>query len=485
MPVMQLNDLLKSASVPVLTGGNDVAISGIAIDSRKVTEGSVFIAIKGSEQDGHRYIPKAIEAGASAIVCQEKVDIPEDIRMILVEDSADAAGRLASAFYGHPSETLKMVGVTGTNGKTTTVTLLYQLMKQLGYRTGLISTVENLVDGRVIPATHTTPDPVELNALLAEMVDAGCEYAFMEVSSHAAHQKRISGLRFEGAVFTNITHDHLDYHKTFDDYIAAKKSFFDGLTAGSFALVNADDRRSDVMLQNTRASKHYYSLRRSAEFKGKIFENTLEGLEMEIDGVHAHLLLIGEFNAYNALCAYGICRLLGLDKEVILTGLSALPGARGRFETIRDLKNGVLYIVDYAHTPDALEKVLKTIEVMKQKGSIITVVGCGGHRDKEKRPKMGALAARLSSEAIFTDDNPRDEDPADITAAMMEGVNTADRIKVLIINDRAQAIKTASRLATKGDIVLVAGKGHETYQEGKNGKIDFDDRKVIEDIIGR
>ncbi|HPB53386.1 MAG TPA: UDP-N-acetylmuramoyl-L-alanyl-D-glutamate--2,6-diaminopimelate ligase [Saprospiraceae bacterium] len=485
MPVIQLNVLLKSAGITHSSSGNLVEISNIAIDSRKVSKGSLFVAIKGSEQDGHKYIRKAIDAGASAIVCQEKADVPDDILMVLVEDSADAAGRLASAFYGHPSEALKLVGVTGTNGKTTTVTLLYQLMKQLGHRTGLISTIENIVNGRVVVATHTTPDPVELNALLAEMVAVGCEYAFMEVSSHAAHQKRISGLRFEGAVFTNITHDHLDYHKTFDDYIAAKKSFFDGLASGSFALVNGDDRRSDIMLQNTKASKHFYSLRRSSEFKGKIFENTLEGLEMEIDGLHAHLLLIGEFNAYNALCAYGICRLLGFEREVILTGLSALPGARGRFETVRDMNRGVLYIVDYAHTPDALEKVLKTIEVMKQKGGIITVVGCGGHRDKEKRPKMGAIAASLSREAIFTDDNPRDENPADITAAMMDGVDDADRNKVLIINDRAQAIKTAAKLASRGDIVLVAGKGHETYQEGMNGKIDFDDRRVIEDIIGR
>lgn len=375
--------------------------------------------------------------------------MPDDILMVLVEDSADAAGRLASAFYGHPSEALKLVGVTGTNGKTTTVTLLYQLMKQLGHRTGLISTIENIVNGRVVVATHTTPDPVELNALLAEMVAVGCEYAFMEVSSHAAHQKRISGLRFEGAVFTNITHDHLDYHKTFDDYIAAKKSFFDGLASGSFALVNGDDRRSDIMLQNTKASKHFYSLRRSSEFKGKIFENTLEGLEMEIDGLHAHLLLIGNSMLIMLYALTAYAGYSGL-KEVILTGLSALPGARGRFETVRDMNRGVLYIVDYAHTPDALEKVLKTIEVMKQKGGIITVVGCGGHRDKEKRPKMGAIAASLSREAIFTDDNPRDENPADITAAMMDGVDDADRNKVLIINDRAQAIKTAAKLASRG-----------------------------------
>lgn len=482
---MKLKHLLTRAGISATSDLPDRKVSGVAIDSRKVADGYVFIAIRGTEADGHQYIGDAVRAGAVAVIYQHDVIDAGDVVTIRVEDSAGAAGKIASAFYDHPSEKLRLVGVTGTNGKTTTVTLLHQLLTLLGRKTGLISTVENKIGQRVIPATHTTPDPVALNALLAAMVDEGCDYAFMEVSSHAAHQKRISGLRFEGAVFTNMSHDHLDYHKTFDEYIAAKKSFFDGLASDCFALVNVDDKRGEVMLQNTKARRYSYSLRKSADFKGKIFENTLEGLEMEIGGMHVHLRLIGEFNAYNALCAYGIGVLLGFPKEDVLTGLSALAGAKGRFETIRDERAGVLYVVDYAHTPDALEKVLKTIDVMKRHGGIVTVVGCGGNRDAAKRPVMGGLAARWSRDVIFTDDNPRSEDPESITAAMTAGVDADDRNKVLVINDREQAIRTAARLAKKGDIVLVAGKGHETYQEIRGVRYDFDDRKVIEDITGR
>jgi len=482
---VRLGELLSQAGLNKADIQYNTEVTGVAIDSRLVVPGSLFVAIRGVEADGHRFVRNAIDKGAVAVICQQEVEFCGDAEVVVVEDSGDAAGKIASAFYGHPSRKLRLVGVTGTNGKTTTVTLLYQLLMQMGIQTGLISTVENRIGKRVMQATHTTPDPVHLNALLADMVTEGCQFAFMEVSSHAAHQKRISGLEFVGGVFTNITHDHMDYHKTFDAYISAKKSFFDGLGKGSFALVNADDRRGEVMLQNTDADKYRYSLKRSTDFKGKIFENTLEGLEMEIDGVHVHLRLTGEFNAYNALCVYGAGRLLGFDKEAVLTGLSALPGARGRFETIRDVAKNILYIVDYAHTPDALEKVLETISDMKRGGGVITVVGCGGHRDKEKRPVMGEIAARLSREAIFTDDNPRDEEPAIITQAMLEGVKKEDRDKVLIINDRTQAIRTASRLAKKGDIILVAGKGHENYQEIMGVRHELDDRKIIEDIIGK
>ncbi len=483
---MNLSTLFDLANIPFNGSNGNMTVSGIAIDSRTVKANYVFIAIEGSTQDGHEYIDSAIKAGAIAVVVQKAANYNEEsVDLIKVSDSAKAAGLIASAYYGAPSEKVKLVGITGTNGKTTTVTLLHQLFSLMGIRAGLISTVENIIGTEVIPSTHTTPDPVSLNELLAKMADGGCDYVFMEVSSHAAHQQRISGLRFEGGVFTNMSHDHLDYHNTFDEYIAAKKSFFDGLRGESFALVNVDDKRGMVMLQNTKAKQYTYSIRKSADFKGKIFENTLEGLEMEIDQVHVHLRLIGEFNAYNVVCAYGVASLLGFSKTGILTGLSALAGARGRFETIRDIKRGVLYIVDYAHTPDALEKVLKTIHAMVTKqASLISVVGCGGNRDGAKRPVMGGLAAKWSKEAIFTDDNPRKEDPVSITDAMQSGVAADDREKVLIINDRKQAIHTAFRLAKKGDIVLVAGKGHETYQEINGVKHDFDDRKVIEDIIG-
>ncbi|MFZ1584941.1 MAG: UDP-N-acetylmuramoyl-L-alanyl-D-glutamate--2,6-diaminopimelate ligase [Saprospiraceae bacterium] len=483
---MNLSTLFDLANIPFNGSNGNMTVSGIAIDSRTVKANYVFIAIEGSTQDGHEYIDSAIKAGAIAVVVQKAANYNEEsVDLIKVSDSAKAAGLIASAYYGAPSEKVKLVGITGTNGKTTTVTLLHQLFSLMGIRAGLISTVENIIGTEVIPSTHTTPDPVSLNELLAKMADGGCDYVFMEVSSHAAHQQRISGLRFEGGVFTNMSHDHLDYHNTFDEYIAAKKSFFDGLRGESFALVNIDDKRGMVMLQNTKAKQYTYSIRKSADFKGKIFENTLEGLEMEIDQVHVHLRLIGEFNAYNVVCAYGVASLLGFSKTGILTGLSALAGARGRFETIRDINRGVLYIVDYAHTPDALEKVLKTIHAMVTKqASLISVVGCGGNRDGAKRPVMGGLAAKWSKEAIFTDDNPRKEDPVSITDAMQSGVAADDREKVLIINDRKQAIHTAFRLAKKGDIVLVAGKGHETYQEINGVKHDFDDRKVIEDIIG-
>ncbi len=483
---MNLSTLFDLARCPFDGINGDIPISNIAIDSRQVTANSIFIAIEGSATDGHEYIESAISAGAIAVVCKRITQAHGDeVDFIVVEDPAKIAGLLASAFNDHPSRKLKLIGITGTNGKTTTVTLLHQLFTLLGRKAGLISTVENISGNKVFPSTHTTPDPIVLNKLLAAMAEDGCEYVFMEVSSHAVHQKRISGLRFEGGVFTNISHDHLDYHHTFDEYISAKKSFFDGLPPESFALTNVDDKRGRVMMQNTKARQYSYSILKSADFKGKIFENTLEGLEMEIGQLHVHLRLIGEFNAYNAVCAYAIASLLSIDQDKILIGLSAIAGARGRFETIRDVKRGILYIVDYAHTPDALEKVLETIHAMAPRNtSMITVVGCGGNRDAAKRPVMGGLAARWSTEVIFTDDNPRFEVPQVITEAMMAGVNEEDKSKVLVIGDRRQAIHTAAKLAKRGDIVLVAGKGHETYQEVRGVKFDFDDRKVIEDIIG-
>ena len=483
---MELKDVLYKVPIRGVAGTTSVNISDLQLDSRKVKPGAAFIAVKGAAADGHLFIEKAIENGASAVVCEEWPEHLNDaVVYVQVENSAAAAGYMACNFYGRPSEKVKLVGVTGTNGKTTIATLLYKLFTRLGYKTGLLSTVENRIGEEIVPATHTTPDAISLNYLLNRMVEEGCSYVFMETSSHAIHQHRVTGLTYAGGLFSNITHDHLDYHKTFDEYIRVKKAFFDSLPAGAFAISNTDDKRGMVMLQNTKAKQYTYSIRKSADFKGKIFENTLEGLEMEIDQVHVHLRLIGEFNAYNVVCAYGVASLLGFSKTEILTGLSALAGARGRFETIRDINRGVLYIVDYAHTPDALEKVLKTIHAMVTKqASLISVVGCGGNRDGAKRPVMGGLAAKWSKEAIFTDDNPRKEDPVSITDAMQSGVAADDREKVLIINDRKQAIHTAFRLAKKGDIVLVAGKGHETYQEINGVKHDFDDRKVIEDIIG-
>jgi UDP-N-acetylmuramoyl-L-alanyl-D-glutamate--2,6-diaminopimelate ligase len=445
----------------------------------------VFVAVKGVATDGHQFIEKAIQSGAVAIVCEKlPATLQQQVSYVEVEDSAAAAGYMAHNFFGQPSEKLKLVGVTGTNGKTTIATLLYKLFAALGYQSGLISTVQNHVGDKVLPATHTTPDPVRLNALLAEMVAAGCTHVFMEVSSHAIHQHRIAGLRFAGGLFSNITHDHLDYHKTFDEYIRVKKSFFDGLSSDAFAISNADDKRGLVMLQNTNARKYFYSLRTMAEFKGKILENSLTGLVMAVNDQEVHFRLIGEFNAYNLLAVYGAAICLGEDKLEVLRCLSVLTGAEGRFDFIVSPEQKVIAIVDYAHTPDALLNVLATIrKLRKGHEQIITVVGCGGDRDKTKRPLMAEVACEHSDKAIFTSDNPRSEDPAEIIKDMEAGLGTAAKRKYISIVDRREAIKAAISLAKQDDIVLIAGKGHEKYQEIKGVKHHFDDKEVVKEMF--
>ncbi len=445
----------------------------------------MFVAVKGVATDGHQFIEKAIQSGAVAIVCEKlPATLQQQVSYVEVEDSAAAAGYMAHNFFGQPSEKLKLVGVTGTNGKTTIATLLYKLFAALGYQSGLISTVQNHVGDKVLPATHTTPDPVRLNALLAEMVAAGCTHVFMEVSSHAIHQHRIAGLRFAGGLFSNITHDHLDYHKTFDEYIRVKKSFFDGLSSDAFAISNADDKRGLVMLQNTNARKYFYSLRTMAEFKGKILENSLTGLVMAVNDQEVHFRLIGEFNAYNLLAVYGAAICLGEDKLEVLRCLSVLTGAEGRFDFIVSPEQKVIAIVDYAHTPDALLNVLATIrKLRKGHEQIITVVGCGGDRDKTKRPLMAEVACEHSDKAIFTSDNPRSEDPAEIIKDMEAGLGTAAKRKYISIVDRREAIKAAISLAKQDDIVLIAGKGHEKYQEIKGVKNHFDDKEVVKEMF--
>ena len=476
-----LQDILNNITPVKVLGNTAVAAGSLCIDSRKVVEGAVFIAIAGTLSDGHQFIDKAIELGAVAIVCERMpAGIVEGIVYVQVKDSGLAAGQLADAYYGFPSLHLKVTGVTGTNGKTTTATLLYYLFEKLGYRCGLLSTVQNHIHDTVEVATHTTPDAISVHALLRRMVDAGCTYAFMEVSSHAVHQQRIAGIRFAGGIFTNITHDHLDYHKTFDEYIRVKKRFFDDLPAGSFALTNADDKRGMVMLQNTKAEKHAYSLRVPASIKGKVLENNLTGLVMMVDGVEAHFRMIGIFNAYNLLAVYGAAKLLGVEKMQILEVLSSLHGAPGRFETFLSPVDKILGIVDYAHTPDALINVLATINQLRTEGQqIIAVVGCGGDRDRTKRPVMAEVACEHSTRAILTSDNPRSEDPEAILNEMEAGLSTAQKRKSLRITDRREAIKVACSLANAGDIILVAGKGHETYQEIKGVKHHFDDREVL------
>jgi len=456
-------------------------VRDLQMDSRKVGAGSLFIAQKGTHTDSHQFIPQVVAAGATVVICE---DVPatraENVTYIQVEDSAAAAGYIAHNFYGQPSEKLKLVGVTGTNGKTTIATLLYKLFSSLGYKCGLLSTVQNHIGERVVAATHTTPDALALNSLLKDMVDEGCTYAFMETSSHAIHQHRIAGLHYAGGLFSNITHDHLDYHKTFDEYIRVKKSFFDALPSDAFAISNADDKRGGVMLQNTNAKKYLYSLKTMADFKGRILENNLTGLVMTINDQEVHFRLIGEFNAYNLLAVYGAAICLGQDKGEVLRTLSTLSGAEGRFDYVISAKERVIGIVDYAHTPDALINVLATIQKLR-KGyeQIITVVGCGGDRDKTKRPLMGAAACEYSDKAIFTSDNPRSEDPEQILLDMEEGLNTAAKRKYTKIADRKEAIRTAINLARPEDIVLIAGKGHEKYQEIKGVKYPFDDKQVL------
>lgn len=466
-------------------GSTGVEISDVQLDSRAVQPGTAFIAVKGSATDGHQFIEKAIEKGATAIIAEQ---LPEEkkagVVYVEVGDSAVAAGYMAANFFGQPSASLHLVGVTGTNGKTTIATLLYKLFTALGYHCGLISTVANHIGDRVLPATHTTPDAISLNRLLRQMNDEGCSHVFMEVSSHAVHQHRIAGLQFAGGIFSNITHDHLDYHKTFDEYIRVKKAFFDGLSSAAFAISNADDKRGLVMLQNTAARKYLYSLKTLADFKGKLIENNLSGLVMMVGDQEVHFRLIGEFNAYNLLAVYGAAVCLGEDKQEILRCLSVLTGAEGRFDYLISPVDKLITIVDYAHTPDALLNVLATINKLK-KGTeqVITVVGCGGDRDKTKRPVMAQAACEHSDRAIFTSDNPRSEDPEQIIRDMEEGLPAAARRKYIAITDRREAIKTAISLANPGDIILVAGKGHEKYQDIKGVKHHFDDKETVKDLF--
>jgi len=460
-------------------------INDVQIDSRKIKSGSLFIAVKGVAFDGHQFIDKAIEAGAVAVVFQESfIERKEGVVCVEVENSAAAAGLIAHNFFGQPSEKMKLVGVTGTNGKTTIATLLYKLFTSLGYKCGLLSTVENYIGGKIVAATHTTPDAISLNALLKQMLEEDCTHVFMEASSHAIHQHRITGLHFTGGIFSNITHDHLDYHKNFEEYIRVKKSFFDELPSSAFAISNADDKRGTVMLQNTNAKKYYYSLRTVADFKGKILDNSLTGLVMVVNDQEVHFRLIGEFNAYNLLAVYGTAVCLDVDKQEVLRNLSMLTGAEGRFDYLLSKQDKVIAIVDYAHTPDALLNVLATIRKLK-KGfeKVITVVGCGGDRDKTKRPIMAEVACEHSDKVIFTSDNPRSEDPAQIIKDMEAGVGAAARRKYISIVDRKEAIKTAISLASKEDIILVAGKGHEKYQEIKGVKNHFDDKEVVREMF--
>ncbi len=480
-----LQHILDNVATIAIQGNANAPVQSLTIDSRKAGEGSVFIAIKGTHVDGHEYIAATIEQGCTIIVGEQVPDyLPAQVTFVQVADSSAVAGLLAHNFYGKPSEKLKLVGITGTNGKTTVATILHKLFSGLGYLCGLLSTVQNQIGDEVIPATHTTPDPITLHALLAQMADAGCMYAFMEVSSHAVHQHRIAGAVFAGGIFTNITHDHLDYHKTFDEYIRVKKSFFDHLPAGAFALTNLDDKRGMVMLQNTVAHKHGYSLRTLASFKGKILENNLTGLIMDVNGQEVHFRLIGMFNAYNLLAVYGAAVLLEQDKQQVLRVLSNLSGAEGRFDYTVSPHKGIIGIVDYAHTPDALLNVLATINHLRQGNEqVITVVGCGGDRDTAKRPVMAEVAAEHSDKVILTSDNPRSEDPAEIIKQMEAGLKVTQHKKTLSITDRKEAIKTACSLAQPGDIILIAGKGHEKYQEIKGVKHPFDDKAMLKDMF--
>ncbi len=482
---MLLSDILYKVNIRSVAGSTAVEVSDVQIDSRKVKKGAAFIAVKGAAADGHQFIDKAIESGALVVIFEEMPAVQkEDIVYVQVENSAAAASFMAMNFYGRPAEKLKLVGVTGTNGKTTIATLLYKLFTRLGYTCGLISTVENMIGDKVAPATHTTPDAISLNYLLRQMVEAGCSHVFMETSSHAVHQHRVTGLQYAGGIFSNITHDHLDYHKTFDEYIRVKKAFFDSLSSSAFAISNADDKRGTVMLQNTNAKKYYYSLKTVADFKGKILDNSLSGLLMTVNEVEVHFRLIGEFNAYNLLAVYGAAICLGEDKQEVLTAMSMLTGAEGRFDYIVSPKEKIIAIVDYAHTPDALLNVLATIKKLKRGfEQVITVVGCGGDRDRTKRPVMAEAACEHSDKAIFTSDNPRTEEPGQIIKDMEEGLAAAYKRKYISIVDRKEAIKTAISLAKPEDIILIAGKGHEKYQEIKGVRNHFDDKEVVKEFF--
>ena len=480
---MRLKELLKGVTYSEKKGSAEIEISGLTYDSRTVSEGGCFFAVAGTAVDGHNFIAKAIESGAKAVICQYIPDEVEDAgcTFIVVEDTNVAMGIIASNFYGNPSHELKVVGVTGTNGKTTIATLLYDLVQSMGYKAGLISTVVYKVGAKGIVSTHTTPDAIRLNAMMREMVDEGCEYCFMECSSHAIVQHRIGGLRFVGGLFTNITHEHLDYHKTFAEYIRAKKSFFDALPKDAFALVNADDRNGEVMLQNTKASRYTLSLQRMADFRAKVIEMMVEGMELRIDNKEVWVQFLGRFNAYNLLTVYGAAILLGFEKEEVLAHLSMLRPVSGRFETVI-AKDGTTAVVDFAHTPDALENIINTIDELRQAGQrLIVVCGCGGDRDKTKRPVMGGMAAKMADIAIFTSDNPRTENPEDIIREMEEGIEAGD--KYLKIADRHEAIKTAVMLAEPRDIILLAGKGHEDYQIIGNEKLPFNDKTIVKEYF--
>lgn len=479
-----VEELLSGITVVERKGAAVSEVSGVESDSRQVKPGYLFVAVRGASVDGHTFIPQAMAQGAKVIVCEEfPTELNGEVSYTKVDDSAVAFGMLASAWYGNPSRELTLVGVTGTNGKTTTATLLYEMFRSLGYKAGLLSTVCNYIDTVKVPATHTTPDPLHLHRLLREMVDAGCQYAFMEVSSHSAAQHRIAGLDFDGAIFTNLTRDHIDYHKTVEAYLKAKKSFFDGLPEGSFALTNIDDKSGLVMLQNTRAEKHTYSLRTMADFKARIIESRIDGMTLEINGKTVEVMFVGKFNAYNLLAVYGATCLLGQNPDEVLRKMSLLVPVAGRFQTLHSSR-GYTVIVDYAHTPDALNNVLTSIrEVLGNRGHIITVVGAGGNRDKGKRPMMAREAVNLSDRVILTSDNPRFENPNDILNDMLAGLDAEQRRKTLTQVDRREAIRTATQFANPGDVILVAGKGHEDYQEIEGVKHHFDDKEEVEKLF--
>lgn len=482
---MTFSELIKDVKTSAVIGDPNVNITGVEIDSRKVKEGNLFVAIKGTQVDGHQYIPKAIELGATAILCEEAPRQPQpNVTYAVVKSTEDVVGKVATRFHGDPSKHLKLVGVTGTNGKTTVATLLYNMFRKLGHKCGLLSTVCNFIEGQEIPADHTTPDPIELNELLAKMLAAGCEYVFMECSSHAIAQKRIGGLTFTGGIFTNLTRDHLDYHKTFENYRNAKKSFFDGLPKSAFAITNADDKNGMVMVQNTKATVKTYSIQSTADYKARIIECHFQGMYLEIDGQEVGVQFTGKFNVSNLLAVYGAARMLGKQREETLIAMSTLHTVNGRMDTLQS-PDGFTAIVDYAHTPDALKNVLLAIHEVDGKGHIITVCGAGGNRDKGKRPLMAKQAVQLSDKVIITSDNPRFEDPQDIINDMLAGLDAQDLKKVLTIADRKEAIRTACMLAQKQDVVLVAGKGHETYQEIKGVKHHFDDKEVLREIFVR
>lgn len=481
---MKLSDLLKAIQPTKVVGSTDKEITGVNIDSRLIKAGHLFMAMRGTQADGHAYIPSAITKGATAVLCEElPKDLDENITYIVVEDSEDAVGKLATTYYGNPTSRLKLVGVTGTNGKTTIATLLYNMFRKFGYKVGLVSTVCNYIDDQPVPTEHTTPDPITLNKLLGDMADAGCEYAFMEVSSHSIAQKRISGLRYVGGIFTNLTRDHLDYHKTVENYLKAKKKFFDDMPKDAFSLTNLDDKNGKVMVQNTKSKVRTYSLTSLSDFKGKVLESHFEGMLLNFNNHEVAVPFVGKFNASNLLAVFGAAVLLGKDEEEVLKVLSTLHPVNGRFEAMRS-PSGYTAIVDYAHTPDALANVLTAIHgVLEGRGKVITVFGAGGNRDKGKRPLMAKEAAKASDQIIVTSDNPRFEEPQDIINDVVAGLSAEDMKKTLCIADRREAIRTACTIAQPGDVILVAGKGHEDYQEIKGVKHHFDDHEVVRESM--